>query len=62
LGTLVIKKGAKLLIGDGRTCAYATIMVYPGANLHIEDDAHLEFFKIIGDTQDRHIFFIANKP
>ena len=61
-GTLVIKKGAKLLIGDGRTCAYATIMVYPGANLHIEDDAHLEFFKIIGDTQDRHIFFIANKP
>jgi hypothetical protein len=61
-GTLVIKKGAKLLIGDNRTCSYATIMVYPGAYVHIEDDAHLEFLKIIGDTHDRHIVFIANKP
>lgn len=61
-GSLVIKNGAKLLIGDERTCSYATIMVYPGAYLHIEDSANLEFFKIVGDTQDRHVFFIANKP
>ncbi|MCF8426821.1 MAG: hypothetical protein K9H61_07905 [Bacteroidia bacterium] len=61
-GSLVIKAGAKLVIGDGRTCSYASIMVYPGAYVHIDDAADLEFFKIIGDTQDRHIFFISNRP
>lgn len=61
-GTLVIKAGAKLLIGDGRKCSYASIMVYPGAYVHIEDEAHLEFFKIVGDTQDRHVFFVSKLP
>ncbi len=61
-GSLVIKNGAKILIGDQRTCSYATIMVYPGAYIHIEDSANLEFFKIVGDTQDKHVFFIANQP
>jgi len=61
-GSLVIKAGAKLLIGDGRKCSYASIMVYPGAYVHIEDEAHLEFFKIVGDTQDRHIFFVSKLP
>ncbi|MCG9879827.1 MAG: hypothetical protein MH472_04445, partial [Bacteroidia bacterium] len=61
-GTLVIKAGATLVIGDGRKCSYASIMVYPGAYVHIEDEAHLEFFKIVGDTQDRHVFFVSKLP
>lgn len=61
-GTLVIKAGAKLYMGDGRSCSKATLMVYPGAYVLIDDDAYLEFFKIVGDTQDRHIFFISKLP
>lgn len=61
-GTFVIKAGANLQIGDGRSCSYASIFVYPGAYVHIEDESHLEFFRIIGDTIDRHIFFLSAVP
>lgn len=60
-GSLIIKNFASLAIGDEQTCGHAEIIAYPGSYVHIEDSAHIEFYKIVGDTFDKQIFYITTR-
>jgi hypothetical protein len=56
-GSLVIKNHAFVQIGSGG-CGHGEIMVESGGFIHISEGAHLEFYKVIGDTSDKNIFNI----
>ncbi|MES2653951.1 MAG: T9SS type A sorting domain-containing protein [Bacteroidota bacterium] len=59
-GSLIIKAGAFVQIGDSGTCSqgWGEIIAEPGAYVHIEPDAHIEYRKTAGDTLDRNMFLI----
>ncbi|MES2382536.1 MAG: T9SS type A sorting domain-containing protein [Bacteroidota bacterium] len=59
-GSLIIKAGAFVQIGDSGNCSqgWGEIIAEPGAYVHIEPDAHIEYRKTAGDTTDRNMFLI----
>lgn len=59
-GSLIIKAGAFVQIGDSGNCSqgWGEIIAEPGAYVHIEPDAHIEYRKTAGDTLDRNMFLI----
>ncbi len=61
-GTLFIKNDAFVQIGDSGTCSSNTgwgeIVAEDGAYINIQDNAHIEFRRTIGDTVDRNLFYI----
>ncbi|MDP3929893.1 MAG: T9SS type A sorting domain-containing protein [Bacteroidota bacterium] len=70
-GTLLVKKGAVLEVGscgvgyDNIRCGGANsgaVFIDDSAFICVEDSAMLRFFKLIGDTVDRNIFFISTHP
>lgn len=61
-GSLIIKAGAFVQMGDSGTCnqGWGEIIAEPGAYVHIEPDAHIEYRRTIGDTVDRNMFIIPS--
>ncbi|NDC30560.1 MAG: hypothetical protein EBZ58_06410, partial [Bacteroidetes bacterium] len=61
-GTLFIKNDAFVQIGDSGTCSsnrgWGEIVAEDGAFINIQDNAHIEFRRTIGDTVDRNLFYI----
>ncbi len=61
-GTLFIKNGAFVQIGDSGSCSpnkgWGEIVAEDGAYINIQDNAHIEFRRTIGDTVDRNLFYI----
>ncbi len=61
-GTLFIKNDAFVQIGDSGTCSsnrgWGEIVAEDGAYINIQDNAHIEFRRTIGDTVDRNLFYI----
>ena len=59
-GTLFIKNDAFVQIGDSGTCqqGWGEIVAEDGAYINIQDNAHIEFRRTIGDTVDRNLFYI----
>ncbi|MFZ4797404.1 MAG: T9SS type A sorting domain-containing protein [Bacteroidia bacterium] len=62
-GSLIVKAGAFLQIGDSGTCSsgWGEIVAEPGAYIHIEPDAHVEYRRTAGDTVDRNLFLIPTQ-
>jgi hypothetical protein len=62
-GSLIVKAGAFLQIGDSGTCnsGWGEIVAEPGAYIHIEPDAHIEYRRTAGDTVDRNLFLIPTQ-
>jgi hypothetical protein len=58
----IIRKNAILDIGDEKGCGHAEIICHPGSYVHFEDSADIKFWKIPGDTNDIHLFYIAVNP
>jgi len=61
-GTLIIRKNAKVDIGDETGCGYGLIICYDDSYIHFEDSADIKFWKVVNDTADIHKFYIFLKP
>ncbi|MBC7383076.1 MAG: T9SS type A sorting domain-containing protein [Bacteroidia bacterium] len=61
-GTLIIKNGAFLQIGSKEACGKGQIIADEGAYIYIQPNAHIEFYKTIGDTVDKHLLFFKLNP
>ncbi len=61
-GSLIIKDNSFLRIGDTLTCGKGEIIAESGAYIYIQPLAHIEFNKTIGDTVDKHMFYIKLPP
>jgi len=61
-GTLVIKDNSFIRIGNNDICGRGEIIAEPGSYVHIEKGAHIEFNKQVGDTIDKHYFYLSLFP
>ncbi|MCA0427266.1 MAG: T9SS type A sorting domain-containing protein [Bacteroidetes bacterium] len=59
-GTLILKNGSFLQVGDDKSCGKGQLIVERGACVYIQPYAHIEFYKKIADTLDRHIINIPS--
>ena len=59
--SLIIRKNAKLDIGDAKSCGHAEIICEPNSYVHFEDSADIKFWQM-KDTNDVHLFYISLKP
>ena len=59
--SLIIRKNAKLDIGDAKSCGHAEIICEPNSYVHFEDSADIKFWQM-KDTNDIHLFYISLKP
>jgi len=61
-GSLVIKDSAFVRIGNNLTCGRGEIIAEPGAYVYIQPGAHIEFNVSVGDTVDKHFFYLSLFP
>ena len=59
--SFIIRKNAKLDIGDAKSCGHAEIICEPNSYVHFEDSADIQFWQM-KDTNDIHLFYISLKP
>ena len=59
--SFIIRKNAKLDIGDAKSCGHAEIICEPNSYVHFEDSADIKFWQM-KDTNDIHLFYISLKP
>jgi hypothetical protein len=58
-GSLVIKSGALVEVGDSGKAGWGEIIAEPGAFIYIEDGANIRFRRRIGDTSDNNTINFA---